>query len=95
MIFIDEISLLEEVPSKINQEILFIDTKSLKVHEHYKINNQNIKNQLGYFNQSSLEYVPVLNDFFLNRRKDFQGYKVKSMTDDSGSLIQITKFLHG
>ena len=65
-----------------------MDIETWKVYEHYIINNQKIKKELGFFN-SSFHYNPIIKKSFLNRRSNFQGYKLKAMTENSGLFIQI------
>ena len=88
IIFFDEMNQMDELQTRIDQEIIFVNTNSWKVYEHYIINNQKIKNELGFFN-SSFHYNPIIKKPFLNRRSNFQGYKLKSMTENSGLFIQI------
>ena len=66
--------------TRINQEIYFIDTSTWKVYEHYTINGQMFKNLLGFFN-AAFQYQPIIEKPFLDRRGNFQGYKMKAMTE--------------
>ena len=66
--------------TRINQEIYFIDTSTWKVYEHYTINEQMFKNQVGFFN-AAFQYQPIIEKPFLDRRGNFQGYKMKAMTE--------------
>ena len=66
--------------TRINQEIYFIDTSTWNVYEHYTINGQMFKNQLGFFN-AAFQYQPIIEKPFLDRRGTFQGYKMKAMTE--------------
>jgi len=79
-IFIDHFRVLNEVPAKINQNIKFVDIKTWKVYENYKINYKNIINQLGFFN-NFFQYIPITTKSLENRRGDFQGYHMKVMTE--------------
>ena len=88
IIFFDEMNQMDELQTRIDQEIIFVNTNSWKVYEHYMINNQKIKKELGFFN-SSFHYNPIIKKSFLNRRSNFQGYKLKAMTENSGLFIQI------
>ena len=88
IIFYDEMNQIDELQTRIDQEIIFVNTNSWKVYEHYIINNQKIKKELGFFN-SSFHYNPIIKKSFLNRRSNFQGYKLKAMTENSGLFIQI------
>ena len=38
------------------------------------------KNQLGFFN-AAFQYQPIIEKSFLDRRGNFQGYKMKAMTE--------------
>ena len=88
IIFFDEMNQMDELQTRIDQEIIFVNTNSWKVYEHYIINNQKIKKELGVFN-SSFHYNPIIKKSYLNRRSNFQGYKLKAMTENSGLFIQI------
>ena len=88
IIFFDEMNQMNELQTRIDQEIIFVNTNSWKVYEHYIINNQKIKNELGYFS-SSFHYNPIIKMSFLDRRSNFQGYQLKAMTESSGLFIQI------
>jgi hypothetical protein len=70
--------------TKINQDIYFIDTSTWKVYEHYTINGKHFRNQLGFFN-TKFQYQPIIETPFLERRGNFQGYKMKAMTEDAPS----------
>ena len=56
LIFVDQAKVINDLPTKINQDIKFVDMQTWKVYEHYKINKRTIKNQLGFFN-SAFQYV--------------------------------------
>ena len=59
LIFVDQINVIENLPTRINQDIKFVDIQTWKVYEHYKVNGIGIKNELGYFD-SSFKYVPTI-----------------------------------
>ena len=86
IIFIDNMKLLTDLQTKINQDIKFVDMQTWKVYEHYKINKRTIKNQLGFFN-SVFQYVPLINTTFVERRSDFQDYHMIAMTENSPPFI--------
>ena len=67
--------------TKINQEIYFIDTSTWKVYEHYTINGEKVRNQLGFFD-AMFQYQVIISTPFLERRANFQGYKMKAMADE-------------
>ena len=83
IIFIDSMN-MSFLSTKINQEIYFIDTSTWKVYEHYTINEEHFRNQLGFFN-AMFQYQPIIETPFLERRGNFQGYKMKAMTEDAPS----------
>ena len=72
MIFVDHINVIDELPSKINQDIKFVDTQTWMVYEHYTINKMKIKHQIGFFNDFT-NYVQTENSNFNERRSNFQG----------------------
>ena len=88
IIFIDDMKLLTDLQTKINQDIKFVDMQTWKVYEHYKINKRTIRNQLGFFN-SAFQYVPLINTTFVERRSDFQDYHMIAMTEDSPPFIHL------
>ena len=59
LIFFNQINVIENLPTRINQDIKFVDIQTWKVYEHYKVNGIGIKNELGYFD-SSFKYVPTI-----------------------------------
>ena len=88
LIFGTNFDVIKNIPSQIDQEILFIDIESWKVFENYKINNKKILNQLGYFNDD-FNYVSMISESFVERRSDFQGYQMKTMTEEVPPFIVI------
>ena len=66
--------------TRINQEIYFIDTSTWKIYEHYAINGEKFRNLLGFFN-ATFQYQTIIKTPFLDRRGNFQGYKMKAMTE--------------
>ena len=86
LIFVDQAKVINDLPTKINQDIKFVDMQTWKVYEHYKINKRTIKNQLGFFN-SVFQYVPLINTTFVERRSDFQDYHMIAMTENSPPFI--------
>ena len=88
LIFVDQARAINDLPTKINQDIKFVDMQTWKVYEHYKINKKTIKNQLGFFN-SAFQYVPFINTTFVERRSDFQDYHMIAMTEDSPPFINL------
>ena len=72
VIFVDHINVIDELPSKINQDIKFVDTQTWMVYEHYTINKMKIKRQIGFFNDFT-NYVQTENLNFNERRSNFQG----------------------
>ena len=88
IIFADNIEVIDELPTKINQDIVFVDVKTWKVYENYAINNIVIKRQLGFFN-NSLEYVRTMKQSFEDRRGNFHGYQMKAMTGHYPPFLSI------
>ena len=88
LIFVDEAKVINDLPSKINQDIQFVEMQTWKVYEHYKINERTIKNQLGFFN-IAFQYVPLINIAFVERRSDFQEYHMIAMTEHSPPFIHL------
>ena len=88
IIFLENIGLKDIFQININQEIIFVDTKSWKVYEHFTINGVKTEQQLGFFNKT-FHYVPIIHKSFLNRRSNFQGYTLKAVTENSAQFIQI------
>ena len=88
LIFVDQVKVINDLPTKINQDIKFVDMQTWKVYEHYKINKRTIKNQLGFFN-NAFQYVPLINTTFVERRSDFQDYHMIAMTEVSPPFIHL------
>ena len=80
--------IIYDLPTKINQDIKFVDVQTWKVYEHYKINKNNITNPLGFFN-NEFDYIPLTKLSFEDRRSDFQGYHMIAMTENLGPYISI------
>ena len=95
IIFIKRIQTLNDLSTKINQDIKFVDIQTWKVFEHYKINNQKIMNYLGFFN-NSFNYIPVIDKSFENRRGNFQGYHIKAMTEIAApyTMVDVSKSIY-
>ena len=88
IIFADNIEVIDDLPTKINQDIVFVNVKTWKVYENYAINDKVIKHQLGFFN-NSLEYVQTIKLSFEKRRGNFHGYQMKAMTEHSPPYLSI------
>ena len=86
IVFIDKIEMMGELSTRINQDIKFIDITTWKVYEHYTINREIKINQLGFFG-SVYQYRPIIKSTFLERRGNFQGYKMKAMTEEIGPYV--------
>ena len=86
IVFIDKIEMMGELSTRINQYIKFIDITTWKVYEHYTINREIKINQLGFFS-SVYQYRPIIKSTFLERRGNFQGYKMKAMTEEIGPYV--------
>ena len=86
IIFIDGMRTLSGLPSKINQDIKFVNQEDWKVYEHYKINDEIIINQIGFFD-NTFQYIPKSNVAFEERRRNFHGYHLKAITEEIRPLI--------
>ena len=80
IILVDNTKVIDSLPTKINQDILFVDIKSRRVYENYAINDEVIKRQLGFFN-ILYKYVRTMKLSFEDRRDNFHGYQMKAMTE--------------
>ena len=78
--------MIGDFSTRINQDIKFIDITTWKVYEHYTINREIKINQLGFFS-SVYQYRPIIKSTFLERRGNFQGYKMKAMTEEIGPYV--------
>ena len=78
IILVDNTKVIDSLPTKINQDILFVDIKSRRVYENYAINDEVIKRQIGFFN-NLYKYVRTMKLSFEERRGNFQGYQMKAM----------------
>ena len=65
-----------------------MDIETWKVYEHYIINQKKILNQLGSFN-NDFKYAPIMTESFVERRSNFQGYQMKTMTGENHPFITI------
>ena len=88
IIFADTIEVIDHLPTKIDQDIVFVDVKTWKVYENYAINKIVIKRQLGFFN-NLFEYVRTLTLSFEDRRGNFHGYQMKAMTEHYPPYLSI------
>ena len=88
IVFVENIQVLNDLQTKINQDIMFVDMETWKVFENYEINKISTIHQLGFFN-STFQYILLSNDSLVNRRNDFQGYNLKAMTEITVPHISI------
>ena len=88
IIFAGTIEVIDHLPTKIDQDIVFVDVKTWKVYENYAINEIVIKHQLGFFN-NLFEYVRTLKLSFEDRRGNFHGYQMKAMTEHYPPFLSI------
>ena len=91
IVFADNIEVIDDLPTKINQDIVFVDVKTWKVYENYEINDKVIKHQLGFFS-NSLDYVQTMKLSFEDRRGNFHGYQMKAMTNHYPPYVSISYF---
>ena len=82
LIFVNRIQEFDDMQTNINQDFKFVDMQTWKVYEHYEINKKNIKNELGFFDES-FNYVSIIKHTFAERRSNFQGYHMKAMVEES------------
>ena len=110
IIFVNNTKLIEAMTSRINQNILFVDVRTWKSYEHYEINNIKVMRNLGYFD-SDQNYISINNSSFEERRKNFQGYHTKAITeviipyinletssakfDEKSQTYDVTESVHG
>ena len=52
IIFFDKHEVMMSLPTKINQEILFINSNTWDIYEHYSINGNNVATPIAFFNSS-------------------------------------------
>ena len=88
IILVDNAEVIDSLPTKINQDILFVDVETRRVYENYAINDEVIKRQLGFFNKL-YKYVRTMKLSFEDRRGNFQGYQMKSMTGHYPPFLSI------
>ena len=88
MVFISNFYVINDLCTKINQDIRFVDVETWRVYEHYMINKKKILNQLGFFNDD-FKYIPIMKESFVERRSNFQGYRMKTMTEEVHPFITI------
>ena len=88
MVFTSNLYVIDDLSTKINQDINFVDVETWKVYEHYTINQKKILNLLGFFNDD-FKYIPIMKESFVERRSNFQGYQMKTMTEEVNPFISI------
>ena len=88
IIFVNDKIVINDLPTSINQEIRFVNINTWRVYEHYVINKKNIINQLGYFD-NDFDYVPLITISFVERRSNFHGYQMMTMTEEVPPFISI------
>ena len=50
LIFFENFDAIVNLSSRINQDVIFIDTRTWMVYEYYTINGKDIMRSLGFFN---------------------------------------------
>ena len=88
IILFDNHEVIDDLPTEINQDIVFVDVETWKVYENYAINDKVIKRQLGFFN-NTFKYVPTMKLSFEDRRANFHGYQMKAMTENYPPVLSI------
>ena len=79
---------MEDLSTKINQEIQFVNTRSWEVYEHYTVNNEKVQRKLGFFDKN-FKYIPSTFQPFVQRRGNFQGHHLKAITEEDSPYIKI------
>ena len=87
-IFVDNLTAIEGLSTKINQDIQFVNTESWEVYEHYTVNNEKIQTKLGFFDKK-FRYFPTTLQSFVERRGNFQGHHLKAITEEDLPFIKI------
>ena len=87
-IFINDLKVMEDLSTTINQEIQFVNTASWEVYEHYTVNNEKIQRKLGFFD-NNFKYIPTTLQTFEQRRGNFQGHHLKAITEEDPPYIKI------
>ena len=88
VIFVDDIKVIDNIQTRIDQDIKFVDAETWKVYEHYTFNKKTIKRQLGFFNDP-FDYVPIVQLAFEDRRSDLNGYNIKAITESLQPYVSI------
>ena len=86
IIFIDDMKVLTNLTTKINQDIKFVNQADWKVYEYYKINDKIIMNELGALDDT-FQFIQKLNLSFEERRRNFHRYHLKAMTEEESPYI--------
>ena len=79
---------MENLSTKINQDIQFVNTESWEVYEHYTVNNKKIQTKLGFFDKN-FKYIPTTLQSFVQRRGNFQGHHLRAITEEDFPYIKI------
>ena len=79
---------MEDLSTEINQEILFVNTESWEVYEHYTVNNEKIHMKLGFFDKN-FRFIPTIFQSFVQRRGNFQGHYLRAITEEDLPYIKI------
>ena len=80
LIFLEHSDFSQIQPTKINQDVKFIQLDTWRIYEHYVINGQVINQEIGYFDVE-FKYIPTMEENLLKRRHTFQGYHMTVMTE--------------
>ena len=90
IVFVNDTNVIERLVTNINQNIQFVDVNNWKVYEHYEINNRKTMRELGVLD-SNFHFTSFTNSSFEERRSNFQGYLIKTMTGHSRPKILVDK----
>ena len=88
IVLVDNAEVIDSLPTKIKQDIFFVDIKTRRVYENYAINDEAIKRQLGFLNHL-YKYVKTIKMSFESRRGNFHGYHMKAMTENLPPFLSV------
>ncbi len=83
-------SVLERI--RVDQQIYFVNTKSLVMREGYQVGGQVVENDIGQYD--IVDGMLMFNHtakMFIDRRADFHGQHIKGMTDEWVLLLELKK----
>ena len=76
------------IDATINKNVFLIKVSSKESFEVYSINGYQVIRKLGYFNEVyKFVWANEINDNLINRRSNFLGLQLKSMTDWGANFV--------